>query len=139
VFAHFRSTSFFRSNTPPSRGKSVLNIPFLDAGVPASRETRRIYGISAGGRRIYYIKSVNGGGTDTRLERRRTSRLLLGPPSGSNGSSYTRMGASPCRIADSKKSTPSSAGVLGVFAIVGDEPADEGGDACLFLWMIRVG
>lgn len=30
-----------------------MNTPFLDAGVPASSETRRTYGVSAGGRRIY--------------------------------------------------------------------------------------
>ena len=53
VSTHLRSTKTLRSNTPPSRGKLVLNTPFLDAGVPASIETRRIYGISAGGRRMY--------------------------------------------------------------------------------------
>jgi hypothetical protein len=73
------------------------------------------------------------------LERKRTSRLLLGPPSGSRGSSYTRMGASPYLIADSKKSIPSSAGVFGVLAMVGDEPADEVGVICLFLWVFMVG
>ena len=57
---------------------------------------------------------------------------MLGPPSGSNGSSYTRTGASPCFIDDSKKSIPSSAGV---FAIVGDDPADEEG----FLGIVKVG
>lgn len=67
------------------------------------------------------------------------SRLLLGPPSGSKGSSYTRIGASPCFIDDSKKSIPSSAGVLGVFAIVGDEPADEEGGVCLLLGIVKVG
>lgn len=64
---------------------------------------------------------------------------MLGPPSGSNGSSYTLTGASPYFIDDSKKSIPSSAGVLGVFAIVGDEPADEEGGECLFLGMVTVG
>lgn len=64
---------------------------------------------------------------------------MLGPPSGSSGSSYTRTGASPCFIDDSKKSIPSSAGVLGVFAIVGDEPADEEGGVCLFLGIVKVG
>jgi len=64
-----------------------------------------------------------------------TSRLLLGPPSGSNGSSYTRMGASLCLIADSKKSIPSSAGVLGVLEIVGDEPADVAGEVRLSFWI----
>ena len=73
------------------------------------------------------------------LKPRRTSRLFPGPPSGSNGSSYTQMGASPCLIADSKKSIPSSAGVLGVLVIVGDEPADEAGDIRLFLWVTMVG
>jgi hypothetical protein len=57
--SYLRSTTLLRSNTPPSRGKSVLNTPFLDAGVPASSETRRMYGISAGGRRIYFKKIVN--------------------------------------------------------------------------------
>lgn len=66
------------------------------------------------------------------LEQILTSLLLLGPPSGSSGNSYTRTGASPCLIADSKKSTPSSAGVFGVLEIVGDDPADDGGEACLF-------
>jgi len=42
-------------------------------------------------------------------------------------------------IDDSKKSIPSSAGVLGVFAIVGDEPVDEEGDVCLFLGIFKVG
>lgn len=60
---------------------------------------------------------------------------MLGPPSGSSGSSYTRTGASPCFIDDSKKSIPSSAGV---FAIVGDEPAEEGG-VCSFLGIVKVG
>lgn len=73
------------------------------------------------------------------LEPRRTSRLLLGPPSGSRGSSYTRTGASPCLISDSKKSIPSSAGVFGVLVIVGDEPADEAGEMCLFFWIVMVG
>lgn len=59
VSTYFRSTNVLRSNTPPSRGKLVLNTPFLDAGVPASSETRRIYGISAGGRRMYWINVVN--------------------------------------------------------------------------------
>ena len=63
---------------------------------------------------------------------------MLGPPSGSNGNSYTRTGASPCFIDDSKKSIPSSAGVLGVFAIVGDEPAEEWG-VCSFLGIVKVG
>lgn len=44
-----------RPKTPPSRGKLVLNTPFLAAGVPASIETRRIYGTYAGGRRIYFM------------------------------------------------------------------------------------
>jgi len=75
------------------------------------------------------------------IQRRRTSRLLLGPPSASSGSSYTRMGASPCLIADSKKSIPSSAGVLGVLALVGDEPADGAGEgrSLLLVWMTMVG
>jgi hypothetical protein len=64
---------------------------------------------------------------------------LLGPPSGSNGSSYTLTGASPCFIDDSKKSIPSSAGVFGVFAIVGDAPADEEGGEWLLLGMVKVG
>lgn len=42
-------------------------------------------------------------------------------------------------IDDSKKSIPSSAGVLGVFAIVGDEPADEEGGECWFPGMVKVG
>ena len=46
------------------------------------------------------------------------------------------MGASPCLIADSKKSIPSSAGVLGVLAIVGDEPADVAGEMRLSFWMV---
>lgn len=41
---HFRSANISRSNKPPSSGKFVLNTPFFEAGVPASRETRRIYG-----------------------------------------------------------------------------------------------
>jgi hypothetical protein len=45
------------------------------------------------------------------------------------------MGASPCLIADSKKSIPSSAGVLGVLASVGDEPADVAGEMRLSFWM----
>jgi hypothetical protein len=53
VSTHLRSTKLLRSNAPPSRGILVLNTPFLDAGVPASNETRRIYGTSAGGRRMY--------------------------------------------------------------------------------------
>jgi hypothetical protein len=53
ISTYLRSTNLLRSNTPPSRGKLVLNTPFLDAGVPASKETRRIYGTSAGGRRMY--------------------------------------------------------------------------------------
>ena len=88
---------------------------------------------------MYCIKVVNVAVTILGLESRRTSRLLLGPPSGSNGSSYTRMGASPCLIADSKKSIPSSAGVLGVLVIVGDEPADESGEMRLFFCVTMVG
>ena len=49
------------------------------------------------------------------------------------------MGASPCLIADSKKSIPSSAGVFGVLVLVGDEPADEPGVTCLLLWVFMVG
>jgi hypothetical protein len=49
------------------------------------------------------------------------------------------MGGSPCFIADSKKSIPSSAGVLGLLENVGDEPADEAGEMCLSFWMIMVG
>lgn len=45
------------------------------------------------------------------------------------------MGASPCLIADSKKSIPSSAGVLGVLVIVGDELADVAGEMRLSFWM----
>jgi len=59
ISTYLRSTNSLRSNTPPSSGKLVLNTPFLDAGVPASNETRRIYGTSAGGRRIYWVKFVN--------------------------------------------------------------------------------
>src|SRR6266403_1953270 len=59
ITTYLRSTNLLRSNTPPSSGKLVLNTPFLDAGVPASKETRRIYGTSAGGRRIYWVKFVN--------------------------------------------------------------------------------
>ena len=55
VSTYLRSTNSLRSNTPPSSGKLVLNTPFRDAGVPACKETRRIYGISAGGRRMYWV------------------------------------------------------------------------------------
>jgi hypothetical protein len=55
ITTYLRSTNSLRSNTPPSSGKLVLNTPFRDAGVPASRETRRIYGTSAGGRRMYWV------------------------------------------------------------------------------------
>jgi hypothetical protein len=55
ISTYLRSTNSLRSNTPPSSGKLVLNTPFRDAGVPASKETRRIYGTSAGGRRMYWV------------------------------------------------------------------------------------
>ena len=86
---------------------------------------------------MYWVKLVNV--AVTVLESRQTSRLFPGPPSGSNGSSYTRTGGSPCLIADSKKSIPSSAGVLGVLVIVGDEPADEAGEIRLLFWVTMVG
>lgn len=35
-----------------------MNTPFRDAGVPASKETRRIYGTTAGGRRMYCAKVI---------------------------------------------------------------------------------
>jgi len=54
----------------------------------------------------------------------RTSLFLLGPPSASKGNSYTLIGASPSCSSDSKKETPSSAGVLGVLAEVGDSPLE---------------
>lgn len=41
---HFLSANLSRSNKPPSSGKFVLNTPFFEAGVPASKETRRMYG-----------------------------------------------------------------------------------------------
>lgn len=53
-----------------------------------------------------------------------TESSLLGPPSGSNLSSYTAMGESPGRHSLWKKSMPSSAGVLGV-ADAGEESGEE--------------
>lgn len=47
-----------------------------------------------------------------------TALSLLGPPSGSSWSSYTRIGSSPCLRPPSKKSMPSSAGVFGAEAAV---------------------
>ena len=45
-----------RPKVPPSKGKLVLNTPFLAAGVPASIETRKIYGTYAGGSLTYWIE-----------------------------------------------------------------------------------
>ena len=53
-----------------------------------------------------------------------TSLFLPGPPSASKGNSYTLIGVSPSSSSDSKKATPSSAGVLGVLAVVGDSPLE---------------
>jgi hypothetical protein len=47
------SAKRFRLKVPPSNGKLVLNTPFLAAGVPASIETRNMYGTYAGGSLMY--------------------------------------------------------------------------------------
>jgi hypothetical protein len=52
--SYLRSAILSLAKAPPSRGKLVLNTPFLDAGVPASSDTRSINGVYAGGNRRYY-------------------------------------------------------------------------------------
>lgn len=50
---HFFSANLSLLNLPPFNGKFVLKTPFLEAGVPASIDTRRMYGVYAGGKRMY--------------------------------------------------------------------------------------
>jgi hypothetical protein len=56
VASYLLSANLSREKAPPSRGKLVLKMPFFEAGVPASSETRNTKGVYAGGRRIYYIE-----------------------------------------------------------------------------------